>query len=121
MRGSIMLPIKDPHRLHKDDYEKFWRIINGFETNSDGITSRDQRLVAKMFISRIGDWKKLISNVETADHRKAFKYAEEWLRFIGYKRAILMTHRDFSVSLLKDIKFSFNNDSLLPYSIVLSF
>lgn len=24
-----MLPIKDPHRLHKDDYEKFLRIING--------------------------------------------------------------------------------------------
>lgn len=77
MRRSSMLPIKDPHRLHKDDYEKFWRIINGLETNSDGITSRDQRLVAKMFIPRIGDWKKLISNVETADHRKAFKYAEE--------------------------------------------
>lgn len=116
-----MLPIKDPHRLHKDDYEKFWRIINSLDTNSDEITSRDQRLIAKMFIPRIGDWKKLISNVETADHRKAFKYAEEWLRFIGYKGAVLKTHRDFSVSLPKEIEINFNNDLLLPYSIVFSF
>lgn len=111
----------DPFKLHKVDGKKFLKIINSSDTNSNENISLKKHLIIKKFKTRIGDWKKLLSNVETADHRKAFEYAVEWLRFIGYKDGALKTFRDFSVSLPEAINISMNNETILPYSVIISF
>lgn len=71
--------LKDKHH-----FEKFHRIISGNFSNTDKLAIREKAYLFHKFSVRIRDWQNMLTKVETADSEKAFDYAVQWLRFMGY-------------------------------------
>lgn len=105
----------------KHHFEKFHRIITGNFSDADKLVNKEKAYLFHKFSLRIRDWQNILTKVETANSEKAFDYAFQWLRFMGFEKPVVRIYYDLPATFREDKNFYKYHPVVFPHFAVITF